>query len=139
MAFLRLAFAVLRAEAPASYAELATHLMAASGRYQVGGERFTLTARAGRIDLSAGWRAAPHRLEVVVTTPRAVLDLVDGAASLERLLSCELLVVRADSEALLGLSAASRLVAAAAVTLRALQDEFERYRLRVLAAGDVAG
>ncbi|MBI3015725.1 MAG: hypothetical protein HYY65_11870 [Candidatus Tectomicrobia bacterium] len=129
--FFRRAFEILKAESPDRYAALCVSLEAAPGRYQVGTERFTLTAARSRISVAPGWRAKTTKVEAAIT-PRDILDLVDGTATLLRLLAGGTVTIKGNAETLLILSEAVHLFIDGAVTSRALQNHFEHYRTWVL-------
>jgi hypothetical protein len=130
---LRRALALLRREAPRRYAAIAAHLRRAPGRYLVGAERFTVLAAEGSITAAAGWRTLGAKLEAEIP-PQAILDLYDGITTTELLVAHDVLRIRAAPAALLAIDDASRILAAAAVESRALQNEFHRYRTWVLSS-----
>lgn len=121
----------MRARSPAPLRQLAACVEQAPARYDVGGERFTVAATAGRVSVWAGWRAGVPAL--IETTPSAVLALFDGTATVEQELADESLVVRAGSDALLALSEAVGLFAAEAAASPVYARQFEEYRAWALA------
>lgn len=130
-AFLRGALGDLRRLQPARYAEVAGRLERAPTRWAVGGERFTVTAEDGRVAVRSGWRPAVRGS--VELSRGAVLDLFDGAATVEELLAADAVVVRVGADALLELSAAVTAFVAGAVAAPPLTRRFEEYRSWVLA------
>jgi hypothetical protein len=121
----------LRREAPDLHATLASCLRLAPGRYQVGAERFTIIAKRGAIVATPGWRIVGTRVEAELP-PQAILDLVEGTATILDLVERNILRIKADADALLAVDDAFRALATAAVSSRVLLNEFDRYRTWVL-------
>jgi hypothetical protein len=136
--FLRRALATIAADSPARYDELACHLKGAHGSYRVDDETFTVTVDGREVVVAAGWGTASVSVKVD-TTADALLRLVDGTVCLEELLDCEKLVIRANPDALLNLSAAVRVSSSAAVDSGKLQQHFDQYRIWVLRRGSRRG
>jgi hypothetical protein len=131
---LQRALDVLRAEDPRRYAAIAGVLRRSPTKYQVGNERFTVSAADGRIRAAAGWRMLGANAEVAIP-PRALVDVIDGATTLERLLERDILRLAADRDALLSLDDAARILARAGIESAKLQAEFGHYRDWVLTRG----
>jgi hypothetical protein len=131
---LQRALDVLRAEAPRRYTALAAALRRSPGKYQVGDERFTVSAADGRIRAAAGWRMIDANTRVAIP-PRALVDVIDGTTTLERLLARDILRLAADRDALLALDDAARILARAGIESAKLQAEFGYYRDWVLKQG----
>lgn len=121
----------MRHREPSRYAEIARCVARAPAGCTVGHETFTVTAVDRRVRVRAG--IVQPTSAVIETSPSAVLALFDGAATLEALLEQESLVVRARPDALLELSRALSVFAAAASSSPAFSRQFEEYRAWVLA------
>ena len=116
----------MRRRSPERYAEVVARLREAPGHYAVGDERFTVAVARGRVSVRAGWQGdARARVEA---TAGAVFALFDGTRSLEQVLGDGSLVVRADADALLDLSAAVSVFGAEAVGTTVYSTQFEDYR-----------
>lgn len=125
-AFLRRALETLRRRSPGRHADVAAHVERAPVRWSVGGERFTVTARAGRVSVRSGWAAGvAHTVEASAGAPFA---LFDGTATFEQLLAAEDVVVKVGADALLELAAACAAFAAEAAASPVFARQFEEYR-----------
>lgn len=121
----------LRAESPAQYERVRAEVRHAAGRYQVSGERFTLRAAAdGSLAVEEGWDAPGTLLEAEVTAD-AIVRLVDGTTTVERLLADETLVLKGPADAMLALAAALRAFVEGAALSHRQQRWFEEYRKTV--------
>lgn len=123
---LQRALEVLRADEPRRYASLANALRRSPAKYEVGKERFTVCAADGRIRVAAGWRMLGANALVTIP-PRALVAVIDGTTTLERLLALDILRIAADPDALLALDDAARILARAGIASAGLQAEFNRY------------
>jgi hypothetical protein len=135
---LQRALEVLRADNPRRYAAIASALRRSPGKYQVGNERFTVSAADGRIRAAAGWHMLGANAQVTIP-PRALVDVIDGRTTLERLLAVDILRIAADPEALLALDDAGRILARAGIASARLQAEFDRYSGWVFMQGETYG
>lgn len=115
---------------PSRYAEIAGCVARAPASCAVGDEEFTVTVVRGRVRVRAG--IVQPTPAIIETSPSAVLELFDGAATLEALLADESLVVRARPDALLELSRALSVFGAAASSSPEFSRQFEEYRAWVL-------
>jgi len=124
---LQRALDVLRADAPRRYAAIASALRRSPAKYQIGAERFTLSATDGEVTVDAGWRMLGSEAEVTIP-PRALVDVIDGTTTLERLIAKDVLRIAADRRALLALDQAARHLARAGIASARLRAEYDSYR-----------
>lgn len=124
---LQRALDALRTDAPRRYAAIASVLRRSPAKYQIGAERFTLSAADGEVSVDDGWRMLGSEAEVTIP-PRALVDVIDGTTTLERLIAKDVLRITADRRALLALDAAARHLARAGIASAKLRAEFDSYR-----------
>lgn len=126
-AHLERALDVLRADAPRRYAAIASALRRSPAKYEIGAERFTLSAADGEVSVDTGWRMLGSEAEVTIP-PRALVEVIDGTTTLERLIAKDVLRIAADRKALLALDEAARHLARAGIASAKLRAEFDSYR-----------
>lgn len=125
--FLRGSLDLLRDESLDRYDRVAAELRGAAGRHEVSGERFTLRAAEGVVLVEPGWRAG-HAVCTARLTAGAIVQLVDGTTTVERLLADETLLLKGTADALLALAAALRVFMEGAALSDRQQRWFEAYR-----------
>ena len=129
--FLRTGLQLLRAEFPERFAAVSALLAKIPGVYEVGRERFKVTAAEGRISVRKERNVKNPRVQANLD-PKGILAMVDGTCTVQRLLAREQLILIADADALLTLSEVVRLVLESAIRSSTLQNHFEGYRKWVL-------
>lgn len=129
--FLRAGLQLLRAEFSERFAAVSVSLAKIPGVYEVGRERFTVTAAGGRISVRKERNVKNPRVQAKLD-PKGILAVVDGACTVQHLLAHEQLILIADADALLTLSEVVRIVVESAIRSSTLQNHFEGYRKWVL-------
>jgi len=125
--FLRTGLRLLRSEFPDRHSAMCELLATTPGTYEVGDERFTVTAAEGRISVQKARSRKKARVQATLA-PDSIIAVVDGTRTISEVLALEQFVVIADADALLTLSEVVRLVAESAIRSSRLQRLFEDYR-----------
>ena len=125
--FLIKGFELFRIEFPKRFTLVSFLLEKIPGDYTIGSERFTITAKDGKISVGKKRDKKKYRIRASFD-PNGIIEIVDGTKSVQQHLENERLVIFANADSFLILNKVIRIIIESAIWSSSLQKHFEDYR-----------